>query len=743
MKKKIHTIKAGKYAPLWCILLLLSLFFVACTEDIMFPPNPVNPGEGTAMISLNVKTPHTTLPTSFNRIQTQDETHISELDVFVFEENGDEYLFNYQAAGQLAVGSDIQQTLFDTKLIATDKALKLIVLANARNAFQQYTPSFGATEEEVRQNLNISYTSQGLSDDLPMYGEIILTDGILASQAYTLPVTVLRAIARVDVVKELVTDAPEFILEEIYAFRTNNQIQLIPSHIADASSPKVDTPSIPAAAAFIDSPVRIVANGGAESITQMYIPEAQAPESPDENLNKVTSIIIGGRFNGHTNPVTYYRADFNSRIEGHPFGQVLRNHRYIFKIKKVSCAGSDTPEEAANTISNAIQVDVQTWEDFSSEMYFGNDQFGISARKISLRYTKNREKRLDIQSSIPYKIEWLDDSGTPTGLATDQYNTTISNDSFDATIVKDAYDSETISHLVFRTRKHNHLGNIIENRLRITAGRWTADIIVSQDNSAMYSNRFINILSVQELGNLGVDMLSCDASALAMRKILDVQFSPQGIIRIGGSSFARIPNTTDYVGTSVPQNLAIMKRIIGAQDVIYFPCNIIVSSDVADLLLEWVEGSPHRVLIVGTDSKSTNAELLNKLTTDGEWYFDDISSITTNYARGNTTLESIDFFNGPFGNVTENASFKRADAIAGYNFSYPIGDVTNLISSDKYGDCMFLGVNQKKRIVYNGDANLLHTPQMSNNDGNIISDLDKLMANTWAWITEQVIYGDN
>lgn len=60
------------------------------------------------------------------------------------------------------------------------------------------------------------------------------------------------------------------------------------------------------------------------------------------------------------------------------------------------------------------------------------------------------------------------------------------------------------------------------------------DVAVNQDNSAKYSGRYLKILSVQEIGNLGVDMVDPETSGLARRKIIEAQFFPTGIIRVAG-----------------------------------------------------------------------------------------------------------------------------------------------------------------------------------------------------------------
>lgn len=743
MKKRINILKAKKRSHLWGTLLLIVLLFSACTSNLDFTnPDIVNPETGKALVTLNINTPQPLLPGA--RAQSPNETHISEVKILVFEKSDEEYKFSYHV-NATEIASSVEQTQLKVLLATTDAPVKLIMLANANDAFTNNAPETGMTEAEGRDLLNKLFTSEGLQGSLPMYGELYLSNGINSSETYMLPVTALRSVARIDVVKNLNPDAPEFILEEVYAFRSNNRIQLIPNQLEGGSSPKVSKPSVPTQAAALQAPVMKRVPGGTESIIQLYLPESSEVITNTEKVKEATTIVIGGRFGGSDNPVTYYRADFNSGIAGHPFGQVLRNHRYIFKIKNVSREGWPTPGEAADNLSSLIIVDVQLWEDFSSEMYLGDDRFGVSSREISLRYVRNREHRIDVESTYIYQIQWLK-NGVPVGDATSEYDRTISNDTFDVRIVREATDKEHVTHLVFRTRKDNHLGNIITDTLRITAGQWKVDIAVSQDNSAMYSNRCLHILTVEGIGDLGVNMVDPGASGLAMRKILDKQFGTNGTIRIGGSSFTRIPNTVGYAGTSASENLSVLNRIFGSQDVIYFPHGVSISSAVADLLIAWIEANPYRVLIVGTDSESSNKQLREKpkIASNGIWAFSDVATITSSYARAIESSENEEFFNGPFGTVAENAQFSRADNIAGYLPSYS-PSVTPLIVSNKagYTDYMFFGINKSDRIVFHGDSQLFMTNQISNNSGNVTSNLDILMANTWAWIVEQVIYGNS
>ena len=743
MKKRINKIMARKRAPWGALLLSVGLFFIGCSKETDLTPPVVGPGGEGASVMLTVSTPQPTLPSAFSsRAQTDAESLISDVNVLVFR-TGDENVFLYRVPGREIISTGNQQTKFKITLDATSEPLKLLVVSNAKDAFDSLTWTPGTSEGQVRETLEARFTPEGMQGPLPMYGEVSLPDGVSASQTYHFPVTLLRAIARVDVVKELESGSPEFILEEIYAFRTNDRIQLIPDAAHMPSGLKVDAPSLPDGTISLGDPVVRTVSGDTESIVQLYIPESAEAVTNTEKIKSATTLVIGGRFGGAGNPVTYYRADFNSGLPGHPFGQVLRNHRYIFKIKNVSREGWGSPGEAAENLSSSIVVDVQPWEDFSSEMYLGDDRFGISAREISLRYVRNRERSLSVESTYTYSIQWVE-NGTPAGNAVSDYNVAVSNDDFDAWIIPAPEGGEHVTRLVFRTRKDNHLGEIVSRTLRITAGPWKVDVTVKQDNSALYADRYLNVLTVEGVGDLGVDMVASGASGLAMRKVLDAQFAPQGTIRIGGSSFTRIPNTAGYVGTSASENLAVLKRIFGSQDVIYFPHGVTISSEVADLLLEWVGALPNRVLIVGTDSDSSNKQLRlkGKIAADGGWTFTGLATVSSGYLRAPDSSGTEEFFDGPFGRVAELASFKRADDIAGY-MKTPSTTVVPLITADKQGymGYMFFGVNRTNRIVYHGDAQLFLSGQMSNNSGTVNSDLDKLMANTWAWIVEQVIYG--
>lgn len=66
--------------------------------------------------------------------------------------------------------------------------------------------------------------------------------------------------------------------------------------------------------------------------------------------------------------------DFDPGLEGHPFGQILRNHRYVFRIRKVTGPGWSDPGLAAVNKATSIVAEIEPWEDFTTEMHFEGDQ---------------------------------------------------------------------------------------------------------------------------------------------------------------------------------------------------------------------------------------------------------------------------------------------------------------------------------------------------------------------------------
>lgn len=761
MKNKKGILQNCKQVVTLLFLLWISSFYHSCIDEVIEPSGgEINFGSE-ALLLININTPETSVPTALTRLQTPNEYLVSEVDVLVFNNQNNEYVFDYRVIGEnLVPGSDVQ-TQFMATLVTSEDPIKLYVLVNASKTLEGDPITVGMTEAEVRKLLVMDFTSTGMTTDLPMFGEYEFTNGLSATLQQTVTVNVLRAIARVDVVLDLETGSGAFSLDEVYAFRANNLIQVIPDEAVITTAGGVNAPSVPENVALLAASVKNGNDAVSDSIGQLYLPESTGISDESEKLQGKTTIVIGGRFGGG-DKVTYYRADFDSKLQGHPFGQILRNHRYLFKVKSVLSNGLDTPEEAATSMITSMIVETVTWENFSSEIILtGEERFGISGREISLRYVKNREKSLYVESSIDYTIQWIK-NGQPDGNPTSSRDVEISNNDFSVKIVHDPGSADEMTRLVFRTLNHNHAGAaIITDTLRISVGGlWEMDIIVKQDNARKFYNRTVNVMSIGPvniatgIGNFGVSAVNHDASAVAMRKLIEVQFSSGGLIPVGGSIFSRV-STENTQLTTASENLTEVQRIISAQDVIYFTYDVVVSTAVVNAVYNWLIASPKHVLMIATDSDDSNANLRNNtyISAIMPWVYTytwsnpsaDYYTPNARFKRAAISAGSNDFFNGPFGVLDSLATFTRSDDYIGFSTNVPNG-VTPLIVASGSGldHFMCVGVNKEKRIIYHGDANLFMMDAMSSNTGTVSATrpLDILNANMWAWVVEQVIYGD-
>ena len=672
-----------------------------------------------AVVRLTISLPQAELPVGRERAATRSEEAenlISTVRVLVFEEVDGRYLYRYMSEGERlqVTGST---TSFEAKLTGTDKTVKLLIAGNYGDAFANYAPAAGSDEATVRSGLGCSFA--GLTGNLPMYGEVTLPNGLVPGVENRFDIRMLRAVARVDVEKELDADSRSFRIASVAVYRPNDRIQIAPNRLASEADPS--------------------AVGG------IYVPEAAGETDAAAQLSDATCIVVGGYYDG-ASELSYYRIDFNPGVEGHPFGQVLRNHKYVFRIKKVTGTGWSDAASAAENRATSIVAQVEAWEDFTTEMYFDGDNYlGVSSRTLTLGYVAGKSGRVDVQATVPYTIQWLDASGVPTGTAVTGVGTTLTgNSNFTVSIGRDAGADDAVSYLLFTASQDNRTDRNVVSRLRVSGGRWTFDITVTQENPSLYKDRIIRVLSVHEIGSLGTGTPS-SASGMALRRILDntKNFSPTGTVVVGGFAFTEVSNVEmQAVSTGVLEIFNSIKRIINAQDVIYLTYNTAISDELAQAVLAWLRADTGRVLIVGTDTEATNAKLRQYLTSDGTWKYYYQNNIGGNFKRAAQTDANRRFFTTPFGQVAENAVVSRADNYAAYCSDYPSA-VTPLLVSTAAGQekTLSVGVNQTSRIVYLGDANLNQNGSLStqaNATGTVTTDFDRLTANLWAWIVEQV-----
>lgn len=753
----------------WFFICLIVFCFSGCSDDDDYDPS--QQGED-AILVLNIKTPSSSVPIPDTRsVQTPDETIITNVKVLVFSDTNRDgtYQYSYMTEGTQLENNEDQTSRFRAVLKSSDVPLKFFLVANYVDAFDTYSPSEGDDIDTVKSSVLLSFTSSGIATALPMYGEVSVSS-LAAATTNIFNVIVLRALARVDVRTDLAAGSNAFTLREVYIYRATNQIQIIPNEVSTTGIVRVTEPSIPSGSSFLEQPVLKSSSAPTDSIGGIYIPES-VKHADETNIRfSATTIVVGGLFGNDTN-ISYYRVDFNSGVAGAPCGQVLRNHLYTFTIKRVSATGLPTPDEASTNLASAMQVEVRQWEDFTTGMYFHDNYIGLSTRKVTLPYLPNYSQTVDIEASLNYEMQWVEN---PEAGTVSDPDTPLSNGYFTATIIHDPAESSYLSHIRIESSEYNTTGQPVTATLRLIANNTSVDITVSKESNEQAVGKTIRVLSLGTgYGSLGSFSAQVGIT-LPMRRILEVNFSPTSTYptKTGGFFFLSVPiSDANYTNATSPDAVAAFKILINNFDVLILPYTNLISQEVTDMLLdEWLIEDTHRVLWVMHDNAASNATLLARTASEGEGEWGNIGqaydgtagyrySNPADYAYNNAD-EVKDFFEGPFGTINNSPGaqiLRPINTVAGACLIPTSAKqyVTPLVYSNKpgYTDYMSLGINKKRGIIYEGESEFFGydfamspsayssgvvtaTPDAS---GKYYYDV--LMANIWAWVTGRVVYG--
>lgn len=701
-----------------CILLVAAACLAAtsCTTDEALTHAPGKPAEDMD-VRLTINTPPAAIPKApTTKSQTAQESEISEIRVLVFKNDR----YDYSADGVINSQSETSTT-FNALLKSSSTPVTLWLVANSNEAIDGSGIQYNDTKAAVKQKLLLAHANSGMEYPFPMYGEHEAASLTPEGDNNISGIKMLRAIARADVLVD--EAAANFELVSVQLFRANSLIQIIPNAMLQAS---VTSPSVPEGSAASVNTTSMTTTGN-RSESQLYVPESEAPAEGGRN-SEATCIVVGGKFDGSPTP-TYYRIDFNPGISGHPSGQILRNHKYIFNIKKVGVPGEPTPEEAADKVSAGIIAEVQTWDESTTDMWYEGDYFfGVSRRTVALRPWANmysQKETIAINTNLgAYSIQWSDASGEPR-----------SGSSPSATSITDDYFTVSLADgtLTVGALTHNRNTADLNDYFVILAGRWKIVITITQYGGLSMRGRNINLLSFYGIGDLGEGGPTDETSAdgLAMRRLLNRNFSPGGTFDFGGYHFAEraaIVAATDISATT----LALYDVI--SMNYVQYP-----SVTLANRIKEWLEAKPNRVLIITTDNQANNENVRKAIGDNLTWSFAGASTPFTVVRDESTKL----FTDGPFGAVATGTQFAFADATWGRAANND-PNVTDVLTTNS--GAMVMGINKSKRVVYMGESQLFLNRGITNAlsaNGDLSRNHDLFMANVWGWITETVLAGCN
>lgn len=774
-----------------CLLPFLALCFstISCTDE-SFIGEGYGKQEGDQMaVLLSISTPATQKPTTRSGEQ---EEQIKEVSVLVFSQlSADtEYQFLYSVEGANISRPDGHTTTFTAMLKSSKNPVKLILIANASQTVAEKYPEAGDTETRVKEKLvykldNGNGSPKLITGYLPMYGEHLLSRLDATQTNNNIQIKMLRSVARVDVYNNDATG--HFLLQSIQVFRPYNKLQLIPNKITvnSGGSPKAESPSVPGQSTFYPTdfpmPQQNIINE-VTSIEQIYLPEAPAPTT-NKQVSDATCLVVGGIYDDGISLARtgYYRIDINP--SEHPFGQILRNHRYMFVIQKVSTAGWETPEEAATNVSSGIIASVEPWDEHTTDMYFdGEHHYGLSSRNITLHYQPNMKETISINTDLTGELlQWVDVNGNP--INDDNPSTSLSNDYFEVSLVEETNVNNKVQKYIqcYTKQENNNSSNHI-GYVMIHVNRWKIMVTITQ-LSNKNSNKSVNILSTYSAG--GIDY----SSSKAMKAILDNHFGIGKTVSLKKINYANIPLSIN--------NTYLPNKLLMEQNILILGHNSRPEIKSAQRILDWLSGSKNRVLVLGFDWKdpgvtddskeghpeyaiTTNYNILRLLREDVTPYWYDGGN---NESIGETGPIRSSFI-APFELNASNSYFFRTGPftksldIGITNCGYWISDYVwgrleihspdivplivykNVVKDDGSGlppdhqpnpqgdGRMILGVDMRKRIVYVGDSQLFEMgsdndlrqcSRLDNENGNLTNDYSRIMANLWAWMIEEVV----
>lgn len=389
------------------VILITGLLYMSCTDsmEVSGDADRNNTEDVSVRLVITIPASTTYARTRGTFATTDHESKISEIQVLVFEEGK----YKYRVPG-ISINNTSSAASFKALLKSSSSPLKLLILANATDAVIANEPSVDDSEDLVKKNINLRFNN--ITSDFPMYGEYELPGGLEATVINNITgIKMLRSIARVDV---KATEVANFKLSGVKAYRANDHLQIIPD---ETGVVRVTLPSVPAGSSGnVNSILYPVPTENLNEISaQLYLPEADSP-TPDNRVSQATCIVVEGYYEGSDQP-GYYRMDFDPDNVENAFGKVLRNHKYIFNIKKVSGPGWGSPDEAANNRSAHIVAEVQAWDDYTIDMNFdGEHHFGVSTREIVLKNKAGSAGIINVSTDLPdYTLQWADAAGTPTG----------------------------------------------------------------------------------------------------------------------------------------------------------------------------------------------------------------------------------------------------------------------------------------------------------------------------------------
>lgn len=699
--------------------------FSACSveEEILSPS-----GSASHEVFFELNIPGHKIP-NVSRLAVYDENSIRTLDVLLFgpankgvrkfERHAEINGFTTGAGGRVSV---------KLKLTPEEADWEIVFVANAQEAAASVTT--GDTKFTALEKLVVTQADQWdvRTMPIPMYGEIALQASDIQGGKKIEGINLVRMLARIDL--KVDPDVTNFILDQVYLCNRSTQGYISADWDAKGvvNKGKITEPNTSPYFSFVDDEaapdsylesdlsIQYAVDPETNSCTgQIYTFEA-AGKAYDADALSAVCLVIKGYLDEEPDKAYYYRVDFTD--EAGQFMPVLRNYQYNVEIVAATGIGYDTIKEALDSYTVVSNMHTRTivWDNEMLSHINYNGQYMLGVRFDEMLFGGKGETLENFIATdyaygitIVEKPDWVE--------------------------IEDFTEGDTEAYLRV-TAPANPEKLVREGFIRLQAGRVSHSIRVEQNKGTNRSNAVVNIASVTGIGFLGYDNGTGANGAAAMRKVLDTHFKMGGVVELQQINYHTISN-----------NPMVTDDYLKDKDVVFLVYAAIPTAATMTRIINWLEASPRRVLVISFDSSATNPEAF-KL----NYFKEDISSINYfphgSYAAKLVHTPGAEYFwkDGPFtkGAQIGDATYLNSDGTFGEATLTAGSGILPLFESS---GAMVFGVHPEKRIVYIGDSQygdmlaggVYDGQKFNNNQGEVNNNIEKIFANLWAWIIDEVV----
>lgn len=424
------------------------IFVLSCSQEETNPDLPVGvpgPNASEAVVKLLIKGEAILPPSTRNMSDQTEGSYQDELQLLILEKQADDntYIYNCHRPVEGTQGN------FTVKVPNSldGKELKFLLFSNSKDIIGDPDQKFVVTdgtnknEDDIRTALLLTVnTKWDPSKKIPMWAEDSFTFSAPtpgAPSASVATLKLMRMLARVDVGlnydgKELHSTSQEltnFKLLKIKVYHSKGKGQLMPNMAAYETTGTgtdkvitIKTPSIPADGKIITPYEITVPAGSHASERDVYLFEQDMNLSQADFDANRTCILVQGEYRAPapaaggtgTTYTGWYRLDFRDFGGDKGYADILRNKLYRFNITSVKGSGFSTEDDALNSVSSNMTVELLPLDLNQNDIIFDGQSF-LSVSGSELYFYKDLNTA-NFSLTTNYGKGWEIEAGDGSGI---------------------------------------------------------------------------------------------------------------------------------------------------------------------------------------------------------------------------------------------------------------------------------------------------------------------------------------